>query len=51
MMCYICPYCGAHLDSISEVCDCEEEDTNANLVVQKAKLDPVEAYYNDWYAC
>ena len=28
---YVCPNCGAHLDSISEHCDCEDE---ANVTIE-----------------
>lgn len=50
-MYYTCPFCGAHLDNISEKCDCGDIDDNANLPKQEEESDAVDQFYKDWYAC
>jgi len=48
-MFYICPHCGAHLDSMSEKCDCNKDQ----VPEERNKLperDTIEQYYKEWYA-
>jgi len=46
-MFYTCPHCGAHLDSMDEKCDCNEEQV---LEEYLAEQDIIERYYKEWYA-
>lgn len=41
---YICPNCGAHLDSISEHCDCEDLPTLDN------DSDYINQRFQEWFA-
>lgn len=39
---FVCPNCGAHLDSISERCDCE------NVSVLENELDYIDQRFQEW---